>query len=148
MHQQRCLPRLKCRHPLKALGVIAQRLVEVGGEQAPVAHRLGGHAAGALASNLIQLRWLLDRQRLQHRNVDQAENGRSRADAQREREHSRDGEARTAMQLAERVADICGQMHRFHSVRNATMGSVEAARRAGTSAARAAAAISTQAATP
>ena len=53
MDQQRCLPRLECRHPLEALRMIAQRLVEVAGKQAPVAHQLGGHTAGALAPNLI-----------------------------------------------------------------------------------------------
>src|SRR3954471_12173429 len=152
-HTDRPLSCLDSSYARESVEMVTEHLVLVVGKETPVPEQTAAIEAAVVArSQLVELLGRGDRKGAQHHLIDQGEDGGSGANAERESQHCRDGKARRAAKLTEGVTkilrELLDELHessfRFgYSMRNATIGSMEAARLAGTSAATVAAIEST-----
>src|ERR1700733_614357 len=135
--------------------MVAKHLLLRVGKEAPVAEETAAVEAAVVSGpQLVELFGRLNRQRAQHDLIDQREDGGGCADTQRQCQHGGKRKAWCAAKLPQSVTkvlhDLLDELHESsslwvcgYSMRSATIGSMEAARRAGTRAATAAASEST-----
>ena len=86
-------------------------LVEGIREHAPAVLRAARHAAVGAVADAVEAGRVDHRQRLQHHRVDEAEDGRGAADAQRQREHGGHGEDTGRRQLAGGMDEVAQGGH-------------------------------------
>src|SRR5436305_3324308 len=98
--------RLGSSQRLELRSVVAQILIKGIAEYRPVILKAAFNAALINVANPIKLMRIGHRQRLQHDRMHQGEDRGVRSNPQRERQHSRKGEARRHAQLPYRVSKI------------------------------------------
>ena len=92
---------------LRQLGL--QPLEQRKREHPPAILRAALHAAGVAVADAVEARGVADRQRAQHDRVDEREDGRGAANAERERQHRRDGEDARHPELTQRVTKFADE---------------------------------------
>ena len=108
-HAEAPLPGLKRRELFELRQVLLQPFEQREREHPPAILGSALDAAVVAVADAVEARGVADGQRLQHDGMDEREDGRGAADAQRERQHRRDREHARDPELPQRVAKFADE---------------------------------------